>query len=307
MRIITRTGYGNALQSAIIQGINYPLLPLTTLNEALQDPLIVPFPPAVATVGMDVVPAYDSELDTTQMKSQYYVIGNMGHRVVTVDMIAVTEPVPHLSTDAGLYHMIPFVVREIYPSNNDLSQGERESYRLRKTMEIDSKIYAAYYAKTIDNTAVSADLLLSTVDNDVVSTSVFSPSISNLRPTQPSIGATSSGSYLSTSSATVIPLSATEVADIIAACTLLYGNPALAIITEIGIVQGVDKAVTGQYPATGVQNVTAVPADTYYELVGAQITNHICDNYPLGSLNNGFSFTIDVGITEPLFGTTLEG
>lgn len=307
MRIITRTGYGNALQSAIVQGINYPLLPLTTLNEALHDPLIVPFPPAIATSGMEVVTAYDSELDTTKMKSQYYVIGNLGHRVITVDNIAVTTPVPHLSTDAGLYHMIPFAVREIYPSNNDLSQGERLSYRLRKTLEIDSKIYAAYYAKVIDNSAVSADLLLSTVDNDVVSTSVFSPSISNLRPTQPSIGATSSGSFLSTSSATVIPLTALEVAEIISACTLLYGNPSLAIVTEIGIVQGADKSVTGRYPATGTQNVAAVAADTYYELVGAQITNHICDNYPLGSLNNGFSFTVDIGITEPLFGTTIEG
>lgn len=307
MRIITRTGYGNALQSAIIQGIPYQLLSLTTLNEALSDPLIVPYQPADIRTGMETCAVYDSANDTTKMKSQFYVIGNMGHRIVTVDMIAVTEPVPHLSTDAGLYHMIPFAVREIYPSNNDFSQGERESYRLRKTMEIDNKIYAAYYAKRIDNSAVSADLLLTTVDNDVVSVSVFSPSISNLRPTQPLIGATSTGSYLSTSSATPIPLTADDVAEIISACTLLYGNPSLAIITEIGIVQGVDKPVLTRFPATGAPIDVPVPANAYYELVGAQITNFICDNYPLGSLNNGFSFTIDVGITEPLFGTVIEG
>jgi hypothetical protein len=307
MRIITRTGYGNALQSAIIQGIPYQLLSLSTLNEALNDPLIVPYPPSTADAGMEFPADYDSATDTVKMKSQYYVIGNMGHRIVTVDTIAVTEPVPHLSTDAGLYHMIPFVVREIYPSNNDLTQGERESYRLRKTMEIDSKLYAAYYAKRIDNSAVSADLLLTTIDNDVVSTSVFSPSISNLRPTQPSIGATSTGSYLSTSSATPIALTADEVGEIISACTLLYGNPSLAIITEIGIVQGVDKTITSRVPVTGAPIHVAVTPNVYWELVGAQITNHICDNYPLGSLNNGFSFTIDVGITEPLFGTVIEG
>lgn len=302
MRIITRTGCGNAAQSALVQGIDYPLLPYTTLNEALLDPLIVPFPPGVATAGSEVVADYDSELDTTSIKSQYYVIGNLGHRNTLVGSIWVTTPVPHRATDTGLYHMIPFAVREIYPSNNDLSQIEREKYRLRKIMEIDSKLYAAYYAKRLDTSSTSPDLLLTTVDNDTVSTSVFSPSINNLRPSQPDVGSTSGGSYLAVASTTPVVLTAGEIAEIISACTLLYGNPALALVTEIGIVQAVEKMVTAVYPMSGTQTPEAVPADTYYDIVGAQITNFICDNWPLGSLDTGFSFTLDLGITESLFG-----
>jgi hypothetical protein len=149
-------------------------------------------------------------------------------------------------------------------------------------------------------------LLLTTVDGSNESTALFSPSIANLRPTQPPVGTTSSGSYLTTGSVTAVTFTADEVAEIISACTLIFGNPALATITEMGIIQGVDKEVETVYPATGTQTPVAVPPDTYFELAGAQIATFMCVEYPLSSMNNGFSFTVDLGVTEPLFGAEIS-
>lgn len=306
MRIITRTGYGNQLQSCLVQNINHILQPYTTLNEALLDPLIVPFKPAVATAAKETYQPYDSELDTKKYATNFLVIGNLGHRSTIVGNIAVNVPVPHASTDSGLYSWIPFLAKEVHPTNNDISIAERENYRLRVIMQIDGKLYAVYYAKRMDTSATSSDLLLTTVDGNNESTALFSPSIANLRPTQPPVGTTSSGSYLTTGSVTTVPFTADEVAEIIAACTLIFGNPALATITEMGIVQGVDKEIETVYPATGTQTPVAVAPDTYFELAGAQIATFMCVEYPLSSLNNGFSFTVDLGVTEPLFGAEIS-
>lgn len=307
MKIITRTVFGSALQTALYQGINHEVLPYTTLNQAVSLPLIVPFQPAVLTAGMEVVPDYDMEDDTQSMRSRYFCIGNGGHRSIEgPGGIWYTAPIPHKSSDSGLYGLIPFAVREIHPTNNDFLPGsvERERYRLRKVVEKGGKLYAAYYLRVMDVSNVTPEMVLTVIDGATETNSIFSPSINNLKPPVPEVGVITDGSYLSTTSNVTVTLTNDEITMIRDACALLFDNENLAIISEIGIVQAVDKLVTHYYPTTGTQTQTPV-VTTIHEVVAAQVGCHVTTHYPLVYLNDGFEFTIDSGITEPLFGQNI--
>ena len=61
----------------------------------------------------------------------------------------------------------------------------------------------------------------------------------------------------------------------------------------MALVGGVDRTVSGPGPGTSSIN--------YLEAIAAQITTFISTYYQLNMQNNGFTFTADVGITEPLF------
>lgn len=296
---VTRTGVGASIQTAKYLGAQHDILPNTTVNQSLTDPLVVPFQPSPVSLGMEVVDSYDALTDTNNLYLRYMVIGNKGHRHVIGPSVPTTTPVPHAATDSGLYGLIPFVV---VPVSNDLTPIQRQNYRLRKTMMIDSVLYAAYYARVIDTSGISPTLLLTNIVDGTPVTTAFSPTINNLRPPVPAVGIGNDGSYLNVSSPVNIEFTAQEVQWLKDACQLVYGDSNFAIISEIGICTGVDKAVTEKYPNSGTQTPAPVTPDTYYEIVGAQINIIASVYYPVASTNSGFDFGFDAGATEPLFG-----
>lgn len=305
-RIITRTVYGGALQAALNQGINHECLDYTTLNQALTLPTVLPFQPDVSTAGREVVAAYDPATDTRSMMARYLAIGNKGHRGVTgPGNVWSSEPVPHKASDSGLYGQIPFAVREIYPANNDFPIGseERARYRLRTVLQKDGKLYAGYFLRKLDTTDVTPEMIITTVNGSTITTSFFSPSVYNLHPPVPDSDVTEDGVYISNTAAITLVLTAAEIQLLKDACNLLYGSPTVAIISEIALVQAVEKPVTGVYPTTGIQNVTPLPNSGLFDVVGAQVSVHTSTFYPMVYLNDDFPITIDTGISEPLFGT----
>lgn len=308
-RIITRTVYGSALQTAMNQGINHEVLNYTSLNQALDLLLVLPFQPDVSTAGREVVEPYDPATDTRSMVARYLAIGNLGHRGVTgPGGVWSAEPVAHKASDAGLYGQIPFAVREIYPSNNDFAIGseERARYRLRKIIQKDGKLYAAYFLRRLDTTDVAPEMILTTVVGSTVNTSFFTPSINNLKPPVPATDVTEDGIYLSNSATITLVLTAAEIQLLRDACALLYGSETTAIISEIAVVQAVEKPVTGVYPANPAANQTptALTNSGLFDVVGAQVSVHTSTFYPMVYLNDDFPITLDTGISEPLFGTT---
>jgi len=302
MQSITRTIYGTAVQTAKYLGASHELLPNTTVNESLYDGLVVPFQPPVITSGMETVDPYDSLADTDLLKLRYLVIGNKGHRFITGVPVPYTTEVPHKATDAGLYGLIPFVIR---PTASDLTPVEREKYRLRKTLLIDGVLYAAYYCRVVDISGIVPSLTLTNIIASTPTTTTFTPTINNLRPPVPAIGIGNDGSYVSVSSPLTMLFSDQEVADLKDACLRLYSNENFAVISEIGFCSGVDKEVLERYPDDGAQVPVAVAPGTLFEAVAIQVNMVASVYFPVASTNAGFQFGYNLGAREPLFGIDL--
>lgn len=301
MRIITRTIYASSLQTALMLNIEHIVEPFSSLNDALTEPVVIPNLPTVITRGMEVFAPYIASTDTANLATNCFCIGNGGHRIISGPPPSIPYPdtIPHRPSDSGLFNMLPFIVR---PAANDLTEIERQNYRLRRTLDIDGTLYVAYYLKRIETATVSPEnTLVTIVESNPVSVP-FAPTINNLHPSVPPIGSVNNGSYLQTIATLNISFTATDVEELKAACQLLYNNENLAIISEIGIVQAADHLVLQRYPVSGTQTAANV-VGTFHEVVGAQIAAHISDYYPVVYTNDGFDITVDVGAAEPLYGT----
>lgn len=282
MRIITRTIFGSRLQTAMLLGLPYTQIANTTLNEKFG-------------IQSGVVP--DNQ---AVPRVRYFAIGNGGHRnLVGGDGQPYTSPVQHSASDAALYKHLPFLLRE---PTSDLTTIERQRYALRKQIVVGGENYIAYYLKRLDLTGVVPEMKHNTVTDGVTTSVPFVPTGANLNPvapTIPSTGVTSTnGDYLSASAMLNLNFTAEDVAELINVAEIMYDNALYAVISEIGLVAGVDKVVSTPAVGGGTFN--------YSEVVGAQITTHITAHYNVGFANQGFDFGIELGATEPLIGVTSE-
>lgn len=276
--IITRTVYGAGLQNALLLQLPYTLLPNSTLNTKFN------------------IRAADTLLPGVYPKIGYYVIGRKGtRRQVTAGGEGYDVPVKHRPRDAGQFEAVPFVLR---PENDDLPEVEREKYGLRRPETHDNQPYFAYYAKRLPVAGSSINYTLTTVSNGIESTVPFVPNSGDLNPTQPVLPPTGStpaledGDYLAVSTNITLAFTAFDVSEFENVCTILYGDPLFATISEICVVSAVDKVVT----VTG-HGGASFP---FNEIVGAQITHHITTNYNLAFNASGFTLTFDIGATEPM-------
>ncbi len=277
MRKITRTIYGSKLQTEMLLGLNYTFIPNTTLNEKFDIQAGVQ-PPA-----------------GTMPRVRYFCIGNGGHRNGTgADGFPYTTPIQHDVADAALYRHLPFLVR---PAGEDLDATTRAKYGLRKEIVVNGRNYIAYYLKRMDFTDTEIQMLHNSVNDGVVASTPFVPTAANLNPTPPAIPATGAvstdGDYLSSSAILRLSMSAADVAELINACEILFGNPDYAVISEIALVAGVDRIVTAS-SGSGSFN--------YQEVICAQVVTHITSYYAVQYTNDGFDFRLELGGTEALFG-----
>ena len=305
MRSIVRTIYGNELQTARHLGIQVNIPQYSTLDTAMSNSDVVPFQPTPVTVGMQTAAPYNAATDSDNVIVQYICIGNGGHYNVTgaTGGVPYTAVQPHKSSDSGLYSQIPFVV---VPVTADLGPTDRARFRMRKTMLINGIVYAAYYARVLDVSVVTPVATLTTVSGGVSTPAPFTPTINNLTPTPPAIGSTDDGSYLAVTATVTIPFSAQDLLWLTQACALVFGNANYAIISEVALCSGVEKPVTQAYPndPAAPQTPVAVTSGTYTEAVGVQVACFISSYYAVQFTNEGFNFTLDLGATEPLFGTS---
>ena len=280
MKTITRTIMGSALQSALLLGIRPQILPFTTLNEKF---------------GV----LADAELNEGEVPHLgYFAIGNGGHRNrVGGDGTPYSTPHHRVSSHAALYRHLPFVLR---PVDNDLSVSERAQYGMRVLETHNNLRYWAYYLKRI-NLADVLPVIEHTVvngDNDISSPYEFT--MANLNPTPPEVPndgvITTSGNYLSVSSILKLLFTAKDVLELIEACRIKYDNEAYAVISEIGLVSGVDRLATVQ--GSGNQSFNMM------EVACAQICSFITTDHRVAFTNSGFEQNIELGATEPLLSAT---
>lgn len=224
----------------------------------------------------------------------YIAIGNKGSTYeLAPGNFVLTTPVPHLPRHAALYNMIPFVVR---PANDDLSAAERANYRLRVPLTTSGGANViAYYLKPLDLASTVPDLELRNVNNGVITTTPFTHALSDLSPVPPVVSNvninTPDGDYLVASAKTVFTLNQAEIGNIMEACSILYGDPRYAAITEAALVTGLDKVVQGV-----INGVTT----NYTEVIAAQIATFISQQHVLTSSSSEVKIGLNIGSVDPL-------
>lgn len=276
MKTITRSVWGSALQTSLLLGQVPTILDHTTLNEKF----------GVFT---------DEKLGASERPAmQYYCIGNGGHKsMVGADGTQYTSPLPHRASDAALYRHLPFVLRRV---DNDLTVVERGRYGLRVLLSVNNINYWAYYLKRISLSNTAPAINHTIVDGVNKYTEPYVPNLANLSPTPPLMSntgvITTSGDYLSTSSILTLIFSEQDVTELINACQILFDNEAYAVISEIGLVSGVDRVLS--VPGTGNTQFNMK------EVIAAQINSFITTHHSVAFTNKGFTQDIELGATEPL-------
>lgn len=280
---VTRTIYASYLQTFNYLGLkNFRVIPNTTQNQKLG-------------IQDGINPA------SGQMPSaQYLMIGNKGHYFVKAsDGSDETEANRFYAKYAGLYGMIPFVLRE---PNDDLPAVRRRDYRLRRLETHNGKPYIAYYAKRFDTSLVIPTLVEITVIDGVETPKPYVPSVDDLNPVPKNIPNTGtvlgSNENISSSAIVDIHLTAEDIVEIIAAHRIRTGSSRSPIISELGICSGVDKLVDASAGAGG--------SFQYTEVIACQLNVHIATNHPIGYNTNGLELTFDIGGTEPMLGDTVK-
>ena len=272
MQNITRTANGSALQTILFNGIPFDLIPFTTLNEHFN--ILSGQAPASG-----VIP-----------KATYFCIGNGGHQLATgTGGVALIEEVPHLATDSGLYSYLPFILRAI---NNDIPAATQAAYAMRKQITVGGQQYFAYYLKRIPTSGSVVGLTLETVSNGTTTSVAFTPTASNLAPTPPVINNSGvnvlASQYANVSATMPMVFTQQECTELLNAATILYNDPAYAIISEIGICSAVDYSIT---LSTGV---------SFMEAIAVQICSFINTMHVIQYTATGINGSYQVGSNDPL-------
>lgn len=280
MEPITRTIYGNTVQTNLLLGLPHTFPAHSTLNEKFG-------------INSSVLPT-----STDNPKLGYFAIGIGGHTfTVGADNVPLPKALQHRSTDAALFSHLPFVLR--LPAN-DLTATERAKYALRKQVVYNNTTYIAYYLKRLDLTAVAAVMQYVSVSSTGVETvTEFVPNSSNLNPTPPTI--TNSGTntvtsdYVTANALVTVLMSEDDAAELINVTKIIYNDENYALISEIALCTGVDKVVS----------VTSSGSTfNMNEAIGVQVASHVPSFYSLYNANTGVSVTMKVGAAEPLYAIT---
>lgn len=281
MKLITRTFGGSYLQSTQLPQLAFKLNPFTTLNEKF-------------AVQADQIPAV-GQMPGLGM----FCIGNGGHSfAVGANGIAKPSPIQHQADHAALYNHLPFVLRE--PSN-DLTLAQMAKYRLRVPVTVNGTAMIAYYAKKLDFTGIFPQMEFVTKNEDGSSNvTPFVPSSANLNPTPPDLSPSgvnvATGSYVVVSVKVPLTMTAEDVAEFLNVANLMYGDPELAIISEIALCSGIDKTVQG--------GGNGQPTFQYKESIATQVNSIFNSFYAMAYADDGIDVLLDIGATEPLLKLT---
>ena len=333
-RSITRTIYGSTLQTARHLGSVYQIPPYSTLNEWVAalgtnvvsqtnfyslngssnvQPMLLSNP----SIAVFNAASYANNLTDTQgMIAQYLAIGNLGHlNFAGADPTqpSWTGPKPHAARSSGLFGQIPFVLRAYNPSNPNWdipatgAAVSKVNYRHRTWLMIGGKLYVAYFLRLLTpsgNPPPAVSMEYNQVTNGVTTTTSFNPTANDLFtplvPGTPGAPILTTGNSLSAASAIQILLGQDEVNELINVSTILYNNPNQAIVSEIGICQGLDKMAT--YSPDGVTSSTTANAPQMAEACGVQVSTFISAYYPLPYTSSQLTINMDLGAEEPLYG-----
>lgn len=281
MENCVRTAQAALLQSCQFLAKNLPIKANTTLNEKFN-------------IQPTVAPA---ETDYFSMK--YAVIGNGGHTVAigpnngsSGASLSTPVPVMHTPRHTALYNHLPFALRL---PNQDLPAAQRAGYRMRRLEQHDGKTYVAYYAKVLDLSQTLPTLEYRTVKDGATTSTEYIPTLGDLSPTPPALTTgtviTTSADYVAATAKINFTLAPSEIDELLNVSNIIYGSENYAIISEIGMVAGVDRQVSGDF-----NGISA----SYTEVIGARVTHFISSFFSAKFNNGSISAMLDIGSLESL-------
>lgn len=275
MENIVRTVLGASLQTCQLLGKPVQIKPNSTLNQkhGIQESTVF--------------------ADDDKISMMYVAIGNGGHRmVVGTGNISRPEPLQHSPRDCALYNQLPFVLRL---PNQDLSVSQRAKYRLRKHVTHDGQTYVAYFLKVLDLSETEPQLELRTVADGVTTSTPYTPTLSDLNPTPPAITTgqvlTTTGDYIAATAKVPFIMTPDDIQELLNVCNIIYGDDNYAMISEIALCAGADRAVTGDFNGTSAG---------YTEAIGVQVMSFINSFFSAKFSNSGVAVNLDVGSVENL-------
>jgi len=230
--------------------------------------------------------------EADRVAARYFAIGDGGHfNTLGVGNRPLTGYYTHTPDDAASFNHMPFVLRL---TNNDLTPIERTKYRMRKLINVGGTPYIAYYLKVLGNADSAIATKLRTEVDGVVTQVDYIPTLANLSPTPqtPQHLLDLQNKYLVSSSEVEFSMSPSEVADFLEACNILYGDADFGIISEIAVVQGVDRQVSGDLNGQAI---------SYTEAIGAQCANFVVHDERLTSSEDQFTLTVDISGIQPMY------
>lgn len=276
-----RTIVGNENQVRRELGLPYTVRTNSTLNQYLNIMKgIVPPSNQIPTIG-------------------YFCIGAGGISMQNCNNnTARTLPFPrvyqHTSDKSGLFKLIPFVMREL---NNDLTPQERAKYALRRKEIFKNVEYYAYYLKRLDLSQVLVETKILTKQTDgTFNEREFRLEESDLSPVEQELSVDQENVLKATYARTLAPvrvqMGKKDVEELYNVFNILTGNPMEAVVTEIGLVSGIDR-VTEVATVTGRANFT--------EVIAAQISHINTTLVFLGAQSAGFTSNFNIGVNEPIY------
>lgn len=274
---IVHSIWGQQIQTQLLLGLPITLQPYTTLNEYHEVNVVKKLPVNAKPVA------------------QYYCIGWGGHeQVAASDKPHIASIIQHDPLDAGLYNPMPFVLRRL---NNDLTQVERDKYRLRKKVTVNGIEYIGYYLRKFD-ISTTTEIMLEKMNAGVLTTLPYTANEENLRPQKPHLSPrtaeTTSDTKVKVHAPCDITFDENDCAELIEVAKILFGDPQYAVISEIGIVTGVD---TNNY-------TSPIDRVRYTEIAGAVISAYI-STFKSPYLNDdGFVERLSLGDKIPLLTTS---
>ena len=298
MKSITITAAMNRLVTCLTWGIPFQIKPSSQIIETLRDSDVVPYPPSNPNKGMYVMPAFNPENETRDLKLGVLMIGRGGHGY-ELDEDNDISPItyPHKATHTGMFQPIPLIMRNI---NNDLIGPEKAQYRLRVTAEIGGDVFAVYFGRVFDASQNEIVEVLETVrDGEIVESIAYEPTVNDLRPEKEDLSVDSEGIYMRTYASTDVGFTQEQIDEIKYACQMLYGDENKAVISEIAFCFGKDKVVASVYDEAGTGTVTP-PADTR-EFVACHM-GIVESTFKPVIFTGAVSDIKNIGISEPLYG-----
>ncbi len=278
MEKYVRTVFGALLETALYQKTPLVYLDNMTLNEKF-DFLRNVFP------NTNEYPAV-----------RYFAIGVGGHTAsIGANGRTKLEIFQHSPTDGACFEHVPFVMREL---SDDLTVDERANYGGRVIQQYNDVNYICYFLKRMPVVGLAPSLIYKTVsgEGDAVTTP-WVPSTDNLNPTPrpfaPNGVNVVTGDYIMASSVNTIRFTTAEITELENVGKIMFGDPDYMIISEVALVAGVDRAT--QINGSGGANFM------FNEVAAAFCTNFLGCAYPMSSINEDLTISIDIGITEPLY------
>lgn len=301
MRSITRTAMGARFQLEKVIGAPSLAIANSTLDEAINNSAIVPFQPAIPTIGMELPDDYNYQTDTGG-RLQYFAIGSGGHFSVTG--ATGTRPKmgrkPHSARETGFFEMIPFVIKNI---EDDLTPEQRENYRLRKVLEVNGQLKVAYFLRRIDLSNATIVQNIVKKDKNVITSQPYRPTANDLDPADPVVNGTNDGTYIQTLVPVDLVFNSLEAQWLREVAQVWYGDANEAIISEIALCSGFDKPITKRYSLDPNNQTVQTIASSLKEAQQVRISVIESLYHQMAFTNGSLTEKIFIGTEDPLYGT----